>query len=419
MEKKTKGSWLIHHTNKLQKVDSQRGYEKTYMAGKCGILLSALASDEQVIISNDRAKALAEAANINTVFELPYLLTKLEERDIIDRGGDQIAVLGVSTAKTLSHTVDIFESADPSKKEIAAIEIAESASNAPIDAEKEKERIADLFTLGSKEATSVINESEMFGFVDVENISPSEKLLFNGNLFRKNNAEKIKKILDTLTLVEQKRLSEVTDLLHKKACVETTEVEKILDTPLYKKLTSVGFFDINVVSNKNESIGFITLPSAFNKYSLSTVDDAFDLAKAFVSSITYGMTKSSYARGKISMVEALISKLVRGEPVGPVSAIAQDYKILELKGVVKVSHGSKNGRSGPMLTLLKKEVGELALQVIKSGDVSEHSLDALPGAAVTLYRAPEYNRSIQRRTLSSENPDATHDILRVLRTGGF
>jgi hypothetical protein len=108
--------------------------------------------------------------------------------------------------------------------------------------------------------------------------------------------------------------------------------------------------------------------------------------------------------------------LIRGEPVGPVSAIAEDYKILELKGVVQVARGSKKGRTGPMMTLLKKEVGELALQVILQGDASEHSLDALPSAAVTKYRGPEENQQRVRKKQVRESPNATNDILRVLRT---
>lgn len=148
------------------------------------------------------------------------------------------------------------------------------------------------------------------------------------------------------------------------------------------------------------------------------VDDAFDLAKAFVSSITYGMTKSSYTRGKIQMVDALLSALVRGESVGPVQAISEDYKLLELKGVVKVSQGSKKGRTGPMLELLKIEVGELALQVIRQGDVSEHSLKNFPTAAVTSFNGPEQNRELTRRTQRRLSPKATNDMLSVLRTGG-
>lgn len=118
------------------------------------------------------------------------------------------------------------------------------------------------------------------------------------------------------------------------------------------------------------------------------------------------------------MVDVLLSALVRGESVGPVAAIAEDYKVLELKGVVEVKHGSKKGRSGPMLRLLKKDIGELALQVIRQGDVSEYSLQDLPTAAVTKFNGPEYNRERSRRTQIQQSPRATNDMLSILRTGG-
>lgn len=119
------------------------------------------------------------------------------------------------------------------------------------------------------------------------------------------------------------------------------------------------------------------------------------------------------------MVDALLSTLVSGQWVGPVRAIAEDYKILELKGVVEVKTGEKKGRAGPMLKLLKKEVGELALQVIRHGDVSEHSLKILP-TAVTRFNGPEHNRERIRRAQRVTSPKATNDMLSALRMGdGF
>ena len=118
------------------------------------------------------------------------------------------------------------------------------------------------------------------------------------------------------------------------------------------------------------------------------------------------------------MVDALLSALVRGESVGPVNAIAQHYKVLELKGDVEVRHGTKKGRSGPMLKLLKTEVGELTLQAIRQGDVSEHSLDSLPTTAVVRFNGPEHNREKVRRAQIKTSPKATHDMLSILRTGG-
>lgn len=417
MENKTKGSWLVHHTNKLQTFASQAGYNDTYVAGKAGILLSAVSANDSITVSNEKLEVLANVANINTSFELPKLLDILEAQNLIDKSKSGIAVLGVTTESTLLHTSTIFDDLNPNSLELASIDLAERASIAPLLYTDIAEEISDIYELSAKDTTKLFTDAEQIGFTDIEKISENEKLLFNGNLFRRDTAEKTKTVLDSLKSFEQVKLIELNDLLSKNACVEILIAENILGTDLFQKVTSIGLYDVSVVSNSREDAGYLTLPSAFSKYSNSMVDDAFDLAKAFLSSITYGMTKSSYARGQIQMVDKLLSTLVRGEKVGPVAAIAEDYKILEFKGVVKVSYGQKKGRSGPMLELLKKEVGELALQAIRHGDVSEHSLTALPSAAVTKFNGPESNRENFRRKQVKQSPNATNDMLSILRTG--
>jgi hypothetical protein len=383
MEDKVKGSWLIHHTNKLQNITNQGKYQKSFLAGKSGILLSAISESSQSVVSNEKLEVLANAANINTTFELPKLLDVLQEHQLIDKSASGVGVLGVTTVTTLQHTSNIFESLDPNNIENSVIELAEIASEKPIQSTLLAERISDIYQLSGNEINSVIFDSEQIGFVDVENISKSEKILFNGNLFRRESAQKIKYVLDSLTQSEQLSLNELSATLKKIACVPVAEAQKILGMKLFEKVAAIGFVDVSVVSNNKEEVGYVTLPSAFSKYSSSMVEDAFDLAKAFVASLTYGMTKSSYMRGQITMIDRLLSALISGREVGPVSAIGQDYKVLELKGVVSVRQGSKNGRSGPMMKLLKIEVGELALQAIRQGDISEHSVPSLPGVNTT------------------------------------
>ena len=418
MDKKTKGSWLIHHTNKLQGVTNQLGYEKTFLAGKAGILLSAISANKEIEITSLRLETLAQAANINTTFELPKLLDVLRSKELIDSTASGVAVLGVTTSSALQHTADIFDSLAPAKREQAALDLAERASIEPVKEAEVTEELADIYHLPQDDIDRAIYDAEQIGFVDVERLGEKEKLFFNGNLFRKESTKKIKAVLDSLSSGEQLKLNALTETLKKNACIPVEAAKKQLDNALFTKVTAIGLFDISVVSNSTEEVGFLTLPSAFSKYSNSMIDDAFDLAKAFVSSVTYGMTKSSYERGQIQMVDALLSALVRGERVGPVRAIAEDYKVLELKGVVEVSTGTKKGRTGPMLKLLKTEVGELALQAIRQGDVSEHSLASLPTAAVNRFNGPEHNRERIRRAQTKASPKATNDMLSVLRTGG-
>lgn len=419
MDKKVKGSWLIHHTNKLQSQVNQNGYNNTYIAGKAGILLSAISTNNNTTISKQRLQILAEASNINTGLELPILLGVLSDRELIDISKNGVAVLGVTTSSVLQHTTDLFDSRSPTKLENAAIDLAERASIEPINGVEVTKELADIYEFSRSEIGQVLFDAEQIGFVDVEELGKGEKLLFNGNLFRRETTQKIKLVLDSLSAGDQAKLNELTGALKTTACTPVDVAKLQLGEILFAKVTAIGLFDINVVSNSTEEVGFLTLPSAFSKYSCSMVDDAFDLAKAFVSSITYGMTKSSYARGQIQMVDALLSTLVSGQWVGPVRAIAEDYKILELKGVVEVKTGEKKGRAGPMLKLLKKEVGELALQVIRHGDVSEHSLKILP-TAVTRFNGPEHNRERIRRAQRVTSPKATNDMLSALRMGdGF
>ena len=418
MDKKTKGSWLIHHTNKLQGVTNQSGSEKTYLAGKAGILLSAISANKDTTVNNDRLAVLAKAANINATFELPKLIEVLQQQKLIDKSSGGVAVLGVTTATALQHTSDLFDSLTPGANEVASIALAERASVAPILANDVANDLADTYRLASADLGQLFSEAEQIGFVDAEKLGGNQTLLFNGNLFRRDTTQKIKAVLDSLSAAEQAKLNELTETLRKRACVSTDHAKQFLGEALFQKVTAIGLFDISVVSNSTEDVGFLTLPSAFSKYSNSMIDDAFDLAKAFVSSVTYGMTKSYYERGQIQMVDALLGALVRGESVGPVRAIAEDYKVLELKGVVEVKQGTKKGRTGPMLRLLKTEVGELALQAIRQGDVSEHSLNALPTAAVTTFNGPEHNREKVRRTQTKMSPKATNDMLSILRTGG-
>ena len=419
-DKKLKGSWLIHHTNKLQSFTNQLGFENTYLSGKSGILLSAISSNSEFRISRERLETLAKASNINTVFELPILIDVLKKRELLDSVGDEYVSIGVTTHSTLQHTCDIFDSQEPTSQENAAIYLAEKASLQPISSIETLEEISDIYRLDALESKQLIDDSLKFGFVDCEEISKNDKILFNGNLFRRETTLKTKTIIDSLSSDEQTKLIEVTEIIKKNACMAVDEAEKILGQQLFNKIAQIGLFDLTTVGNSKETVGFLTLPSAFAKFgSNSLIDDAFDLAKAFVSSITYGMTKSPDARGKIIMVEALLKTLIRGESIGPVAAIAEDYKILEFKGVVKVSHGTKKGRTGPMMKLLKKEVGELALQSIQQGDISEHSLVSLPSAAITKFFGPELNREGIRRKQAETSPKATIDMLSALRKGGI
>lgn len=417
MDNKIQGAWIVHHAEKLKSVqNADNEFEQINFAGKCGKLLSCLSSNNQYQINNNRVNALAKAANINQRTELPACIDELVRQRLILKGANEIEVLGMEAGNILEHTSRIFNEADPEPKELASIQLSENCSHSPILEGSAKEFIADTFKLGSSDLENLFFNIETLKLVDSELTYNNDKLIFNGNLFRGANLNKTYSIIKSMNEQEYSKLNDVNQLLSKDGCLSAEVVKLKLGNELYIKAQSIGIFDVNVVGNEKGEHHFITKPSAFNKYSNSTIEDAFDLAKAFVTSLTYGMTVSDPGRGRIQMITALVSKLIRGEWVGPATAIGKDYQVLEFKGVIKIDVVKGNMCR---MKLLKKEVGQLALQVINEGDASQNSLVSLPGVPITSYQSPEFNRQLVRNIQTAPMKRDIGEILNQLRTGAI
>ncbi|BCV39985.1 hypothetical protein [Shewanella algae] len=421
MDAKSTGAWLIHHSNKLQGVTAQPQYADISFAGNLGKLMSAITGSDNRTLNLTQVEALAANIGIDK-FHLPTYLDCLKRNQLIDTSSEQIRTIGLTSSSVLVHSANIFNSFSPSPNELASIELAEITSKSPIMGNELKEYIGDTYKLAKDDVQATFTDSEKIGFVDYEKFDTNQNIYYNGNVFKRDNVTKVHRILESLGSQEASLVNQVNLKLKAKGCLSVEYVKNILGETLFNKITSVGLYDISVVSHINSSTGFVTLPSAFTKYTDPLVDDAFDLAKAFVSSITYGMTKSYWERGQIVNVKALIQALVNGRTIGPVRAIGQDYRVLEYYGVVEVRQGTVNGyygpRTGPMMKLLKKEVGELALLVLTEGSASEGALTAFNGANVSSYTGPEANRVQLKRTVEL-NPRIRVGLLDAIRTGGL
>ena len=296
------------------------------------------------------------------------------------------------------------------------IAVSEIATESPLTDKVASELLSDTYKLSSLEVNNTLQLGGNIGFFDSEIISATEKLIFNGNLFRRDEAKKVNAVLSSLKPDESKLLVELNAKLQSSGCLPLATANHVLGKELFSRLHSIGMFDVSVVGNEGGKNYFVTRPAAFSKFTNSIADDALDLAKALVASLTYGMTVSSYYRGRIQMISALMNELITGGSVGPATAIGNDYQALEYKGVVRVMPLS-NGMF--TMTLLKPEVGRLALSVIQDGDITAESIQQLPGAKVTEYINPETNREIQRKNSTEAVKLKARSLLNEIRTGGL
>lgn len=418
MENRTKGAWIINHTKKLQDFSETANFEDIQLAGKCGIFLSNLAaSNEETKITKEKVDAIATNSNINKRLELPAIKETLKNAQLIDyTKNGEIVVLGITTANILNHTADLFEQNENSEYQKAALEISNYVSDKPIDESLLKEYITDTFKIDSKKQSALFTQSEEVGFVDFEKID-ADKTYFNGNLFKRDNINKTTKVLSSLSSADSKKLNELDTLITKEGCVSLEIAQKLLGEIILSKVKSIGMYDFNEVSNFTHSKIYLTKPSAFSKYGNPFEDDVLDLAKSFIASLIYGMQISSDSRGRIqdySMLQNTLRKLLRGERVGPCTAIGQDYQILEMNRVIILEDSNY---SRYYMRLLKYDVAEVALEVIEKGELAEQSTiePTIRSSSVSKFKGPEAHRSEVRRKKESAVKTDIKDLIRTIR----
>ena len=366
--KKEKGAWVVHHSQKTASTQNASAeFPALDAAGKAASLLSQFAASEQSVIPKKTVDAFAQAAGLNPKTELYSLLEMLKRRRVIDtsQSGD-VSVLGLTTSVTVQHAGDIFEEQEPTTEERATIVLADIASVAPVMHRESAEVISDEFKLSRLRTSELLERSEIIGFVDGE-ANGNERIYFNGNLFRRDNINKVSRVLASLSATDNQKIAELDVTLTKQGCVAVSIAERILGTALFDKLRAASMYDVNQVINSAGEYGFVTRPAAFHKFNDPMADDAFDLAKALVAALTYGMTLRSQGTGRIGGISALMRKLISGEEIGPVMAIGEDYRVLEMKGVIQTRPGP---RYGYLMKLKKKDIGQMALAVLTTGEAA-------------------------------------------------
>lgn len=415
-QKETTGAWIIHHGRKLTlDANGSADFPAIDEAAKAATLLTKLGQANQIEIPMVEVRAIAAASGLNPRHELVGLLQLLEKKKLVESTDEEVSVLGVTTRGALSHAADIYRDASPEPFEEASLTLAEMASEAPLRRSETSEKIGDLHSLSTAQTADFINRAIDIGFVDKEG-TDNDPLLFNGNLFRRESVVKAQRVLGSLSAAEQQSVNEVAGRLNATGCMNASEAERILSKPLFEKLTAAGLYDLNQVTNEQGNHVYVTSPSAFHKFVDPMVDDCFDMAKSLVAALMYGMTSRPSSQGRIDMLPALLAKLIRGQEIGPATAIGEDYRVLEVTRVVKLRPDLVY-KNRFYMQLLKKEVGELALQVLTQGNAYETSLAKLTSAPMSGYVGPETSRASVRRNQNPMSKQKTRDVLEAVRGG--
>jgi len=225
-DREIKGAWVIHHGRKLVlDVNGPAEFPAINEAAKAATLLTKLGQTNQATVTKVEARAIAVASGLDPRLELNGLLQVLERKRLIDQSKEDISILGVTTRGSLGHATDIYNEAEPSTYEEASITLAEVASEAPIRRADVSQRIGDTHKLTNAQVDDFLDRAEGIGFVDKEG-DGNDRLLFNGNLFRRSSVAKTQKVLTSLDDAEQRLISEISEQLSKSGCLSVQHVEQ-------------------------------------------------------------------------------------------------------------------------------------------------------------------------------------------------
>ena len=112
--------------------------------------------------------------------------------------------------------------------------------------------------ISNKKTDNLLNASREIGFIDGASLDNSRTILFNGNLFRRDDIQKINAVYSSLSESEISRMKELNELLKYSGCLPLEKPEKIVGEKLFEKLKYIGIYDVNTLKNERGKHYFVT-----------------------------------------------------------------------------------------------------------------------------------------------------------------
>ncbi|PEQ90720.1 hypothetical protein CN481_16765 [Bacillus sp. AFS006103] len=429
MDKLTKGTWIVNtvkHLAELKQYTSELAFfEATEQSGKAGAFLGRLVADKQEIIDIKSARIFARQSSISPA-ELGTYLGYLKKEEKIDYNVDlmgrpkEIEVYCFSGKEALETVSSLYDKLEPQEEEQASLLSLNETFNLPCYPEELKEY---LTSQGVKEdcANTTLSLQESFGLVKSSG-GGNDTVLYNEYSFN-GDPQRVAKALSSLNDTDRTMVEEVQKIVSESQGFLMESIPSSIKPEIIQMMEGVGLLDGVTVQSPMGTATFLTTPhlkgQGLGSFSLS--EDVFHKAKVLLSCLRFGQTKSTFGRGRISTLEKMlniINKLLRGQWVGPATAIGQDYALLEIDGVIQTRPASPYGFE---MKLRQQEVGELVRQMITYNKVNlevEENIGDLLNYQPTGCIIPETrkNQILAKSTAPVES--MRNKLLLTLRTGG-
>lgn len=424
------GYWSIATQKHLKafRTDSSNydEFDTLNTAGKAGRLLGVIRGNKE-IDNIKKLEKMATTVNISPKELHRIVLPMLEEASdkqveiIKNSTGDitGVAEYVFTNRDVLEITGKVFETSNPTTIERITVETMDATKKIPY-LQHEIVHVFNGLGYTERDINLALVLQSQFKLIQILNKSKSQDAIISNEYVWGPNHKKIAMAVSALDFGKKQSLKDVIDLIQK---TQGYPLEKLppIDNDLFTLAKKTGMINpITILSSRGfqKDFGFSSDIISSSGYD----DDILDDVKLLLASLRFGENYTLYST--IEETEKFLSFLIRNGKIGPHPANETDYTLLEKKGIVKVTYGSRYNyyknreESGYFLELIRRDVALAALDIIKSPDyhisspqdVSDYSTLSDTGSFVT----PEESRI---RLGESPEPvrEAEEYLNRVLR----
>ncbi|MFL2077168.1 hypothetical protein [Marinilactibacillus psychrotolerans] len=418
------GYWAVATQKHLCKFQTNspnyEEFDALNVSGKAGRLLGLIRGNTQ-ITDIKRMEKLAGTMGIGkrelkkTIFPE---LERVTDKKIELHKNSSGEIIGLeeyflSTEEVLSAAGDYFEYMEPDDTERITVETLSNTKKIPNSG-------SELHSILAKEySEETIKHSlvyqEQFRLIKKSTINNDE--MYSNEYVWNGKQDKIIHSLQKLDIVSREELSTFIELLQKTQGTSQSQIG--LNEQLLLLAKKTGIIDpINIKTSRSFNQEFLFTSNFLGGETLT--NDILDDVKLLISSIRFGTKFTQYSR--LSNPILFLERLVAGGKVGPHSANGTDYILLESRGIIKTTPSiHRPGRF--YMELLKKDIGNKALEILKSSNYDiESSVDRYnfsdPQDKHVYFESPENSRMNLAESTAAIS-EAEDYFIQVLRGEGL
>lgn len=395
----------------------------THVAGRAGLLASAIRSHPSIDIQKFSAMAASEGFAAHDLKTIIYPWFEKHVLCEVERDGSGVKTLRsqiLSYSQLLKAVFALWIELEPTPVDQACLLASMECTALPTGRAELSQILASAFD--AQTAVLAIDLIKGYKLLSERTVGLPEPLYFSAGIW-KHAIGSAGAALSTLKVTDKAVLLYILDQVKQHQGIPESAMRAYAKSqnavPVLEMAIRLGLLDRTRIRNHaNQERAFLISPHFYADVAADHGEDFCDRVKIFLDSIRNGQHFGSSWTGKIDNPDRLLEVLLNRGFVGPVQAIGTGYILPEKAGIVRVEQDSHNTEKF-YLHLVQSDTVAVVRQIIANGTPDPVKADL---SASVLQSGASFSAAETIRAALGEVPtdvaEAEAEIMRMIRESG-